>query len=189
MTTAQIENPCLFIKPSKTLYKFVTELVADEDTPVGILNIIKSDDNLDSNKRKLTDPVYLLKEDDYAFMNSLDSDSEKRISASASKLGPTKNDKLLNLEDLRWIYKKIEEGNASSKEKTYFHEIFEGSEVILPQNAEIPRNPELEKRCTLLKAQQQNKQYKAMTKNVDNVRQKHPEDTIAYQSEYYYICF
>lgn len=188
MTTAQIEDPRLRITPSKSLSTFIKSLNAEDDAPIGILNLT-SKDNLDDPKRGPTDHVYLLKEEDHVFMNGLDLKSEN-IDASlsvGSKLDAAndKNKKLLTLEDLYWVYKKIEENNSdNSKDKIYFHEIFEGSGIILPQNGEIPRNPELEKRCNILKAQQQNQQYKAMTKNVDNVRQKYPEDTIAYQSEY-----
>ncbi|GJQ65769.1 hypothetical protein Trydic_g11947 [Trypoxylus dichotomus] len=128
----------------------------------------------------LGDRIYLLEEDDHVFMNGLDLSTETTIPTFPSD-STIDDDKLLNLEDLRWVHKKIHENNSTSESKNYFHEIFEGSQVILPQNVEIPRNPDLEKRCNILKAQQQNRQYKAMTKNVDNVRQRHPEDTIAYQ--------
>ncbi|KRT82635.1 hypothetical protein AMK59_3068, partial [Oryctes borbonicus] len=180
MTNAKIDNPCLLIKPSKLLAKFIKGLTSEDDAPLGILNF-KSKGKLDVNKRKIPDYVYLLEEDDHVFMNSLDLSSETTIPTSDSYSDMINDDKLLNLEDLRWVHKKIGENNSISEEKKYFHEIFEGSQIILPQNVEIPRNPELEKRCNILKAQQQNRQYKAMTKNVDNVRQKHPEETIAYQ--------
>lgn len=184
MTTAQIDNPCLFIKPSKSLSKFIMSLASEEDIPLGIQNI-RSTEKLDITKRKIADNVYLLKEEDHVFMESLDISTETTIPIPLPKSELPKDDKLLNLEDLHWIYKKIDENNSKSEDKIYFHEIFEGSQVILPQNVENPRNPELERRCNILKAQQQNRQYKAMTKNVDNVRQRYPEDTIAYQSEYF----
>lgn len=88
---------------------------------------------------------------------------------------------LLNLDDLYWVHDYIKRHNETSETPVYFHELFEGSEVILPKNVEVERNPELEKRCQLLKNQQQNRVYQKMTKNVDNMRQKHPEDTISYQ--------
>jgi hypothetical protein len=54
------------------------------------------------------------------------------------------------------------------------------SEVVLPQPVELPRNPELEARVQKLKLEQSNREYEAMTKNVDSIRVHHPEDTIGY---------
>lgn len=53
----------------------------------------------------------------------------------------------------------------------------------LPENEIVPRNPELEKRIQRLKAEQEQRKYESMTKNVDSTRQNKPEDTIAFQSK------
>lgn len=54
----------------------------------------------------------------------------------------------------------------------------------LPENEIIPRNPELEKRIQRLKAEQEQRRYESMTKNVDSRRKHQPEDTIAFQSNF-----
>jgi hypothetical protein len=53
----------------------------------------------------------------------------------------------------------------------------------LPENEIIPRNPELEERIQRLKAEQEQRKYESMTKNVDATRKHKPEDTIAFQSK------
>lgn len=90
----------------------------------------------------------------------------------------------LNTDDIDWIYayivkKKGEGGN----EVPYLHVLFEGSQIELPENEIIKRNPILEARCVKLRAQQEAREYRKMTKSVDNVRMKFPEDSISYQSK------
>lgn len=62
-----------------------------------------------------------------------------------------------------------------------FHDLMIGCDIKLPQPVDEPRNQELEARIQRLKAQQANREYKSMTKNVDTVRLHEPEETIAYQ--------
>ena len=50
--------------------------------------------------------------------------------------------------------------------KPHFHEIIESCEIILPEPKFPPRNPELEARCQKLKAEQQEREYRRMTKNI-----------------------
>ncbi|XP_014252578.1 transmembrane protein 199 [Cimex lectularius] len=78
-------------------------------------------------------------------------------------------------QDLEWLFTK------TKHETGKFHELITGSEILLPKPAEIPRNPELEARVKRLRAEQDERDYKKMTKNVDNVRVRHPEDSIKYQ--------
>ncbi|XP_075237320.1 uncharacterized protein LOC142333725 isoform X3 [Lycorma delicatula] len=87
---------------------------------------------------------------------------------------PEKFNEKICLADLEWL-------RTQSTLATPLHELLIGCDVILPQPIEIPRNSELEARIQRLKLEQQEREYKAMTKNVDNVRVKQPEDTIAYQ--------
>lgn len=51
------------------------------------------------------------------------------------------------------------------------------------------RNPELEARVQRLKKEQEDREYRAMTKNVDTVRMRHPDDSIGYQSEGILLSF
>lgn len=84
--------------------------------------------------------------------------------------------------DIRWIKSFISE-QPSSVEKVYLHELLEGADICLPEPKVTPRNPELEARIKKLQAQQDARDYKAMTKSVDSFRKHLPEDTIAYQSK------
>lgn len=54
----------------------------------------------------------------------------------------------------------------SDKEK-YFHEIITGCDLFVPPYIEPERNPELNERIEKLKAEQANREYDEMTKNVN----------------------
>ncbi|XP_076656607.1 vacuolar ATPase assembly protein VMA12 [Halictus rubicundus] len=87
----------------------------------------------------------------------------------------------LKLDDIRWLNEYLENHRKTKKENVYLHELLEGTDIRLPIPKVTPRNPELEARIKKLKAQQDAKEYQAMTKNVDSVRKHLPEDTISYQ--------
>lgn len=90
----------------------------------------------------------------------------------------------IDLKDLKWLNKAIKDRRDSDEEfNLYLHELVETSKLILPKNETIERNPVLEKRCEKLRLQQEQREYNAMTKNVDNARREIPEDSIASQSE------
>ncbi|XP_043666828.1 transmembrane protein 199 [Vespula pensylvanica] len=91
------------------------------------------------------------------------------------------NDVLLKLSDINWLNNYLQEYRKTTTEKVYLHEILEGVDVILPTPKITPRNPELEARIQKLTAQQNAREYKAMTKSVDSTRKDLPEDTLAYQ--------
>lgn len=89
----------------------------------------------------------------------------------------------LCVNDLSWLNSQIrvlhEKGDESSG--IYLHQLLEGCDIVLPQPPVIERNPVLEERIQRLKREQEAREYKAMTKNVDNVRVRHPDDSIGYQ--------
>lgn len=87
----------------------------------------------------------------------------------------------LNLSDLKWIHQYLLNTRNDNDSVIYLHELIEGSQLILPSNEIIERNPELEARCQLLKQEQDEQKYRLMTKNVDRSRLHEPEDTISYQ--------
>lgn len=87
----------------------------------------------------------------------------------------------LNLTDLRWLHQHLNDARKNNETIEYLHELLEGSQLILPKNVMVERNPELEARCQRLKREQEEQTYRMMTKNVDCVRTHAPEDTIAYQ--------
>ncbi|XP_011879886.1 PREDICTED: transmembrane protein 199 [Vollenhovia emeryi] len=87
----------------------------------------------------------------------------------------------LKIEDLKWLNAYLKEHRKTATKKVYLHELFDDSDVILPTPKETPRNPELEARIQKLTAQQNAREYQAMTKSIDAVRKFLPEDSIAYQ--------
>lgn len=180
MMFAPIDNPTILIKPSPKLQKFILSLELCDGMPVGVQKMLKNEPLL--KLRNTADFKYYVTDDDRKFISTLDLNvnvDNNHVDSENCKLGTKEN--LLCLSDLYWLYDKLKDENEKKGEKLYFHALFEGSKIILPENMPIERNPALEKRCELLRNQQENRNYKSMTKNVDNVRQKHPEDTISYQ--------
>ncbi|XP_003424813.1 transmembrane protein 199 [Nasonia vitripennis] len=88
---------------------------------------------------------------------------------------------LLTLNDIKWLKSYVLEQRDTSNSKVYIHQLLEGVDIILPEPKVTPRNPELEARIKKLQAQQDARDYQAMTKGVDNFRKHIPEDTIAFQ--------
>lgn len=192
--TGQIMNPSISICPSDKLVKYLKNIRnVSTDVPEGIKSIIfknktNSKRNLENdkanNKLNQTKVDYLMTDKDREFLKkfNLDKFSENLNKNTTKDCSSGNNSKeLLKLEDLHWLYNYLQCENANNMDKVYLHDLLEGCSVILPKNIEIPRNEELEKRCKLLKAQQENRDYRSMTKNVDNTRKRLPEDTIGYQ--------
>lgn len=92
-------------------------------------------------------------------------------------------DCLLTLSNIKWITEYL----SQKEEKLHIHEILADSIIILPKPTVIPRNPQLDARVKKLQAEQDAREYKAMTKSVDSFRKHLPEDTIAYQSKYMFL--
>lgn len=95
----------------------------------------------------------------------------------------------LSLNDLKWLNMLLSKRRDAGESSEYLHELLVGSQLILPRNAVIERNPELEARCARLRREQENQTYQAMTKNVDNNRRMAPDDTIGSQSKRYLQAF
>lgn len=182
--TAPLKNASISIKPSQKLINYIKEVDVTGGLPIGISNIVFKNPVKDTKLPALKID-YLLTPEDRDFITTLLSNNttnnltELPLKSSTS----TTKEKLLTLQDLHWLYNYINKNNKNSKDKIYLHELIEGSEIILPKNEEIPRNPELESRCRKLRAQYENKVYQDMTKSVDIVRKKYPEDTLAFQSK------
>ncbi|XP_057671944.1 transmembrane protein 199-like isoform X1 [Diorhabda carinulata] len=181
LNTAPIANPSIYIEPSKKLTEYIRNIKVVEDLPIGLSTIIFKNKPKPSS-RSSPKVHHLITEEDEKYIKSL---STAPIRNTIADLPLTKtcssNNKLLSLEDLHWLYNYLKMQNKEKDDKVYLHELLEGSNIILPQNKEIPRNEELEKRCNQLKAEQENLKYFKMTKNVDSKRNIHPEDTIGYQ--------
>ncbi|CAB3240349.1 unnamed protein product [Arctia plantaginis] len=84
--------------------------------------------------------------------------------------------------DIDWLYAHLQKlKSRGEKNVPYLHTLLEGSQIETPGNEILKRNPVLEARCVKLRAQQEAREYRKMTKSVDNVRMRFPEDSISYQ--------
>ncbi|CAG9581215.1 unnamed protein product [Danaus chrysippus] len=107
--------------------------------------------------------------------------SDKPSKKKLGKMDETK-DSFLVTSDLDWLYNYIKcRRNEGDKNIPYLHTLLTGVHVDVPENEVLKRNPVLEARCVKLRAQQEAREYRKMTKGVDNVRMRFPEETIAYQ--------
>jgi hypothetical protein len=88
----------------------------------------------------------------------------------------------LCLADIKWLQDQFVMSHDSNRLNS-FHDLMIGCDVKLPQPKAEPRNQELEARIQRLKAEQADREYKAMTRNVDTSRAHEPEETISYQSK------
>lgn len=63
--------------------------------------------------------------------------------------------------------KRLHEFLSASGTNIYLHELIQGCDVCLPTVELASRDPELEARCKRLRAQQENREYKKMVREVD----------------------
>lgn len=86
----------------------------------------------------------------------------------------------LTIEDIREIHEILTNKNKETKNKKYLHDLLEKSEIILPENPTMVRNPEVERRCQLLLKEQLNEEYRRITSDV-SCCQYIKSETLAYQ--------
>ncbi|XP_023947387.2 uncharacterized protein LOC112052508 [Bicyclus anynana] len=111
-------------------------------------------------------------EDKKPSKESLNSDESK-----SQEQGP-----FLVTSDIDWLYMHIKTRRSNGEKNVpHLHTLLEGASIEMPENETIKRNPVLEARCVKLRAQQEAREYRKMTKGVDNVRMRFPEDSISYQ--------
>lgn len=92
-------------------------------------------------------------------------------------------DIFLELDDIKWLNEYLKEHRKTKMERIYLHDFITEADIKLPTPKVTPRNPELEARIQKLRAQQNAREYEAMTKGVDSSKRYLPEDTMAYQSK------
>lgn len=73
----------------------------------------------------------------------------------------------LTTQEIKWCHTKMRERGIPDR----VHELLSESEIVLPKYEPPPRNPELEARVQKLRFEQENREYKNMTKSVDAVHQ------------------
>lgn len=150
----------LFPKSAKNIVNKSKKNDTAEDKPISFsdyeLNLLKKLENYEISKEEA-------EEED-------DSDQKKKKSSKKDTISVT--------------IKGLKEVKNSLNDNEFLCDLLEDAAIELPQNEIVERNPELEERIEKLKAQQQNRAYESMVRNVDT-RRKHtePEDSIAFQSE------
>ncbi|KOB71353.1 Uncharacterized protein OBRU01_13904, partial [Operophtera brumata] len=87
----------------------------------------------------------------------------------------------LTTSDIDWLYNYLQNQKSNNQDVPYLHDLLAGANIEVPENSVIKRNPVLEARCVKLRKQQEAREYRKMTKTVDNVRLRFPEDSISYQ--------
>lgn len=74
----------------------------------------------------------------------------------------------LTTEEVEWCHTKIRESNKPER----IHKLLSESQIILPKYEPPPRSPELEARVQRLRFEQENREYKNMTRSVDATYQR-----------------
>lgn len=173
-TKGSITDTTIHILPSIKLQQYLFTLENEADVPISILQYIA--------KSKLSNNI--TKNNEETIVNDVKgADDEQDLNLPKEDEIKPKENEMLCIDDIKWLSKYLIKVQNDG-DIIYLHELFEGSDVILPENETIKRNPVLEARCVKLRRDQMNRDYRSMTKNVDNVRVRHPEETISYQSEY-----
>lgn len=99
---------------------------------------------------------------------------DKVLNTLCKKCKEDKEQIKLTVSEVRWIRNNVDL-------EVPLHEWLEMCRIELPEPPVIPRSPELEARVQRLKLEQQERDYQHMTRNVDTVRSKYPDETIASQ--------
>lgn len=204
-------NTNIKIYPSQTFIKFLKTISSDQ-LPHNINQIVKYDtakcktyssemksvhlsssdiENIKKIREASTTSSKEINEDkpdldnnDKSMDNSdekIDLDKDKIDKEESVKLG----DVFLVTADIDWLHDYLKSRRSKGeKDIPYLHTLLEGVHIEMPENETIKRNPDLEARCVKLRAQQEAREYRKMTKSVDNVRMKFPEDSISYQCTY-----
>lgn len=86
---------------------------------------------------------------------------------------------LLDLEAFKWFSEHLKKINGPP-----LHTLISQDTIVLPSPPIVEPSPEYKEKIRKLEQRLKNKEYDAMTKNVDFRRVRLPEDTISYQSKY-----
>lgn len=141
------------------------------DTPEKQVKDSKEKGDKNKPKKKKSDNVKLDKD----AIEKQDSENSTEENSSKDR-GP-----FLSTSDMDWLYFHLQKRRSKGDDVPYVHNLIEGASIEMPENKVLVRNPELEARCVKLRAQEEARAYRRMTKGVDNVRMNFPEDSISYQ--------
>lgn len=124
--------------------------------------------------------------DDYCLKFKLSKESQKYCRAaskahSGSEMPNALRESIQNnfndsveLEHLIWLRKSL-------PHDVHIHTLIERCDIILPSPKIQPRNAQLEARIQKLRRMEEERKYKEMTRNVDPIRARQPDDTVAHQ--------
>lgn len=200
MSKLPIKDPSVKLLPSAAFRKFITKHFSrDSLLPEVFLNICKNkltkcdEPNVQADEK----PVQFTKEEqaflkqtnsendscerDLTNVETVDEPEPEIVTNTASTQKRTADILTLSLNDLKWLHQALNRLRKDDPDIPYLHELMQDSELVLPENEILERNPELEARCQKLRKAQEAKEYEAMTRNVDNVRTHMPQDTISFQ--------
>lgn len=134
---------------------------------------------LDDKKSKETNVKF--SEHELSILKKLDQNNIEKSNAKQNDSDKIKTLKsTIELGRLKYAYDLVNKSSKETKNQIYLNDIL--IDIVLPINEIRVRNPILEKRCEQLRIDQERREYKSMTKNVDTTRKFMPEDTIAFQS-------
>lgn len=134
---------------------------------------------LDDKKSKETNVKF--SEHELSILKKLDQNNIENSNAKQNDSEKIKTLKsTIELGRLKYAYDLVNKSSKQTKNQIYLNDIL--IDIVLPINEIRERNPILEKRCEQLRIDQERREYKSMTKNVDTTRKFMPEDTIAFQS-------
>jgi len=86
--------------------------------------------------------------------------------------------KMLDLEAFKWFSENLKKIDGPP-----LHTLITEESIVLPSPPIVESSPEYKEKMRKLEQRLKNKEYDAMTKNVDFRRVRLPEDTISYQSK------
>lgn len=81
--------------------------------------------------------------------------------------------------DIKWVQEQLQHNRRIPQ--IHLHHLLEGCELVLPVPSVEPRSLELDERCHKLRQEQENRDYRQMTKNVDASRKAERDTHINYE--------
>lgn len=149
-----------------------------------VLNLKKvsaADKKLFTDGKKSKESTVKFTENELSILRKLDQNNIENVNVKQNDSEKIKTSKsTIDLGRLKYAYDLIVKSSKETKNQTYLNDIL--IDIVLPINEIRERNPILEKRCEQLRIDQEQREYKSMTKNVDTTRKFMPEETIAFQS-------
>lgn len=100
----------------------------------------------------------------------LNTDTEQKLrQLDVLPNGPKESDRGLDLRHVRQVFDNLKQlRDGGDQANVRFHELLASSEMVIPEPVFPERNAELEARIQRLKMEQENREYKQMTKEISD---------------------